>query len=311
VITDNAVSIQYLQKGDVDFFALDLPDLQQVEGYDGITVIKDIPTSQLIKMNFNFKIQSDKYLGDGMLGSGGTPADFFSDPDVRKGFCYAFDYETFITDVLLGAGRKPYGPVLIGFPTANPDNPQYVFDMEKAGVHLKNAFNGEVWKKGFKLTIPYSAGSTHRQRALEILKASLKRINPKFNLEITSLPWAAYVGAINDREIPISIFGILPKYRHPYAALSYHMHSQDFYAPAKGYADLAKEKYDPLIDAMTRTFDQEKVKDLSFRLQGLSYEDALAIFHYQVLGQVAMRDWIKGYEVQPFPFLVDYYQIRK
>lgn len=311
IITDNAVSVQYLKKGDVDFFALSLSDLPQVEGYEGIRVVKDIPSAQLIKMNFNFQIQGDKYLGNGKLGNNGTPPDFFSDIDVRKGFCYAFDYETFISDVLLGAGQKPYGPVLVGFPTSNPDNPQYTHNLKKAEEHLRRARQGEVWEKGFKLTIPHSAGSVHRQRALEILKVNLKRINPKFVLEVTSLPWAAYVGAINDKTMPISIFGILPKYSHPFAALSFHMHSTDFYADVEGYKELAKQKYDPLIDELASTFDNRRVKELSYSLQRLSYEDALSIFHYQVLGQVAMRDWIKGYEPAPFPFLVDYFRVYK
>lgn len=311
VITDNAVSVQYLQRGDVDFFCLSLTDLQQVEGYQGIKVVKDIPSAQLIKINFNFDIQQDKYLGSGTLGEDGTPSDFFGDVDVRKGFSYAFDYDTFINDVLMGAGQKPYGPVLIGFPTANPDTPQYNFDLEKAAEHLKKAHHGQVWAKGFRLTVPYSAGSIHRQRALEILKANLKRINPKFDLELTSLPWAAYVGAINDRSIPMSIFGILPKYRHPYAALSYHMRSDDFYAKVKGYTEMAKTKYDPLIEQLATTFDDLKIREHSFELQRMSHEDALAIFHYQVIGQVAMRDWVKGYTIKPFPFLVDYYDLYK
>lgn len=311
VITDNAISVQYLQRGDVDFFALSLTDLQQVEGYQGIRVVKDIPSAQLIKINFNFDIAQDKYLGSGSLGEDGAPSNFFGDIDVRKGFSYAFDYDTFIKDVIMGAGQKPYGPVLIGFPTANPDNPQYTFDIEKAAMHLKKAHDGQVWAKGFKLTVPYSAGSTHRQRALEILKANLKSINPKFNLELISLPWASYVGAINDRTIPMSIFGILPTYQHPYAALSYHMRSDDFYARLNGYADLATSKYDPLIKQLGETFDGQKVKELSWELQRMSYEDALSIFHYQVIGQVAMRDWVKGYSIKPFPFLVDYYEIHK
>ena len=311
IIPDSTVAIQQLQRGDVDFVSLSLPDLQQVEGYEGIKVVKDIPASQLIKMNFNFDMKGDKYLGNKALGEEGTPSNLFSDIDVRKGFCYAFDYETFTNDVLLGGGKKPYGPVLIGYPTANPENPQYAFDLAKAEEHLRKAFGGKLWENGFKLTIPYSSGSTHRQRALEILQANLKQINPKFKIELTSLPWAAYVGSINDKEMPISIFGILPQYRHPYCSLSYHMHSGDYYANIEGYADLAKEKYDPLIEELTKTFDEEKVKELSYELQRLSYEDALSIFHYQVIGQVAMKDWVQGYEIKPFPFLVDYYQIDK
>ena len=311
VMTDNAVSVQYLKTGDADFFVMSLADLPQLEGYKGVRVVKDIPSAQLIKMNFNFDIHRDKYIGSGRLGTDGAPRDLFNDIDMRKGFCFAFDYKTFINDVVLGAGKKPYGPVLIGFPTANPDNPQYTFDLEKAKVHLKKAQGGKVWEKGFKLTIPYNAGSVHRQRALELLKYNLNRINPKFQLEITSLPWAAYLGAINDKSIPMSIFGILPKYRHPYAALSYHMGSTDFYADVKGYTDLARQKYDPLIQELSSTYDLARVKRLSHKLQRYSHEDALAIFHYQVIGQVAMREWVKGYEPQMFPFLVDYYRISK
>lgn len=311
IISDSNVAIQQLKQGDVDFVNLTTADLQQVEGAEGIQVVKDIPAAQLIKINFNFDIKSDKYLGNAQMGEGGAPSDLFSDIDVRKGLCWAFDYQTFINEVLLGDGQKPYGPVLIGYPTANPDNPQYEFDLEKATEHFKKAFDGKLWDKGFTLTVPYSEGSIHRQRALEILQANLQKINPKFKLELISLPWAAYVGAINDGEIPMSIFGILPTYRHPYGSLAYHMHSTGFYAGVEGYADLAKEKYDPLIEELARTYDEKRVQELSNELQRLSYEDALCIMHYQVIGQVALRDWIKGYQTKAYPFMVDYYELSK
>ncbi|MBN1369525.1 MAG: ABC transporter substrate-binding protein [Dehalococcoidaceae bacterium] len=311
IVADNNTAIQLLKQGDADFVSLSLPEIQQVEGLDGITVVKDIPTAQLIKINFNFDIKGDKYLGDKQLGSQGTPADFFSDIDVRKGFCYAFDYETFIDEVLLGAGLKPYGPVPIGFPTSNPDTSQYYFSLDKAEEHLRQAFGGELWEKGFKLVVHYNEGSAHRQRAMEILKANLNSINPKFELEIVSLPWASYVGGINDSELPLSVFGILPTNRHPYASLHYHMHSGGFYAGAEGYTDLAVEKYDALIDELASTFDNARIAELSNTLQELSYEDALSIFHYQVIGQVAMRDWVQGYEIQAYPFFINYYPISK
>lgn len=311
VTADNNTAIQQLQKGDIDFITLGLSEVPQVEGYEGIKVIKDIPASQLIKINFNFDIKGDKYLGNKEFGPDGAPSNLFSDLDVRKAFSYTFDYQTFIDEVLLGSGIKPYGPVLVGYPTANPDNPQYDLDLEKAEEHFKKAFDGELWEKGFKLTVPYSAGSTARQRALEILKANLQQINPKFDLEITSLPWAAYVGGINDSEIPMSIFGILPDYEHPYCSLAYHMYSEDYYAQVNGYADLAKEKYDPLIKELASSFDDERVEELSHTLQKYSYGDALSIFLHQVIAQVGMRDWVQGYEITPIPFIVDYYNISK
>ncbi len=311
VVSDTNTAILLLQKGDIDFINLDLPDLQQVEGYEGIKVIKEMPTSQLIKINFNFDIHGSKYVGSGELGPNGIPRDFFSDIDVRKAFSYTFDYDTFIDEVLLGAGIKPYGPVLVGHPTANPDNLQYDFDLEKAEKHFKEAFNGELWDKGFKLTVPFNEGNNQRQRALEILQLNLKKINPNFQLEITSLPWPAYVGEINDREMPLSQFGILPRYEHPHFSLAYHMYSRGYYAPVKGYVELAEERYDELVEELGRSFDDERVKEISHELQRRSSEDALSIFHYQVIGNVAMRDWVQGYEESPFPFIINYHSISK
>lgn len=63
----------------------------------------------------------------------------FTDPDVRKAFSYAFNYETFIRDIL--KGRVVRNPVpmprqLWGYPT---ELPGYAFDLDKAREHLRQA----------------------------------------------------------------------------------------------------------------------------------------------------------------------------
>src|SRR5512140_1124350 len=42
------------------------------------------------------------YIGSGKLDGNGIPPDFFTDVNVRKGFSYSFDWDTFITDVYKG-----------------------------------------------------------------------------------------------------------------------------------------------------------------------------------------------------------------
>ncbi len=314
IVPDQNTGIMLLKKGDIDFIDIgSVTDLVQIEGYEGLKIIRDIPTAWLMKINFNFTMREEgnRYLGDGKLGPDGLPADFFSDINIRKAFQYTFDWDTYIQDVFLGSAIKPYGPVLVGYPTANPDTPQYYFDLDKAEEYFKKAGDGEVWEKGFKLTVPYSSGSTHRQRALELLKANLKKINPKFNMEITSLPWASYLGAINEKKLPLTLLGLLPTVMDPYYTLFNHMHSTGGYAKDGGYVELAREKYDSLLDELGSNYNPERRKEISHELQQLSYEDSLAIFHFQAVGQVAMRDWVKGYKPGPFPFLVDYYLIEK
>ncbi len=312
IIADIPAGILLLKQGDVDFVSVAVSELEQVEGAPGVNVMKNIPSLWLMKINLIFDIAAgSKYIGNGQLGEEGIPTNFFSDINVRKAFQYSFDWETYINDVFLGAALKPYGPMLVGFPTANPDNPQYHLDLQKAEEYFKKAWDGQVWEKGFYFTVLYSSGSTHRQRALEILKANIEPLNPKFKIDLASLPWAAYVGAIKERQLPLTLFGMLPDVIDPYLPLFEHMHSAGGYAEWGGYLDLAKEKYDPLINELGSNYDPQKRKELSYELQRLAYEDSHAIFHFQAVEHVAMRDWVQGYYSGPFPFNLDFYTLYK
>lgn len=312
IVEDPQTAILMLKNGDVDFTTVGVSDLPQVQGADGVTVLDNLPSTWLMKINFVFNIAvNSPYIGDGQLGPDGIPTDFFADLDLRKAFQYCFDWDTFINEVFLGAALKPYGPVLIGFPTANPDNPQYNFDLAKAEELFKAAWGGAVWENGFHLTAVYSTGSTHRQRALEILKANVESLNAKFRIDLASLPWAAFVGAVSDKQLPLSLFGMLPDVFDPYLPLFEHMHSAGGYADWSGYVDLAKAKYDALIDELGSNYDPERRREISYELQRMEYEDSLSIFHFQAVEHVAMRDWVQGYYVGPFPFNLDYYPISK
>jgi len=312
IVEDAQTQILLLKNGDVDFTTVSVSDLPQVQGAEGLTVLDNLPSTWLMKINFVMDIAANSpYIGDGTLGGNGIPADFFSDLDLRKAFQYSFDWDIFINEVFLGAALKPYGPVLIGFPTANPDNPQYYFDPVKAEEFFKTAWGGEVWENGFHFTAVYSTGSTHRQRALEILKGNVEALNPKFQIDLASLPWAAHVGAIKDKQLPFSLFGMLPDVFDPYLPLFEHMHSAGGYADWSGYVDLAVDKYDALINELGSNYDPERRKEISYELQRMEYEDSLSIFHFQAVEHVAMRDWVQGYYVGPFPFNLDFYPVSK
>jgi len=312
IVEDTQTAILMLKNGDVDFTTVDVADLPQVQGAEGVTVLDNLPSTWLMKINFVMDIAANSsFIGNGTLGDGGIPTDFFSDLDLRKAFQYSFDWDTYINEVFLGAALKPYGPVLIGFPTANPDNPQYYFDLTKAEEYFRKAWGGEVWEKGFHFTAVYSTGSTHRQRALEILKHGVESLNPKFRIDLASLPWAAHVAAIQNKQLPFSLFGMLPDVFDPYLPLFEHMHSAGGYANWSGYVELAKREFDPLIDELGSNYDPDRRRELSYELQRLDYEYSLSIFHFQAVEHVAMRDWVDGYYVGPFPFNLDFYALSK
>ncbi|MFA6506768.1 MAG: ABC transporter substrate-binding protein [Treponemataceae bacterium] len=311
-IKDAQTGIMLLKAGDADLVAVGVSDIPQLKGAPGIELKTKIPSAWLMKMNFVMNIApQSSYIGDGKLGPNGVPPNLFSDINVRKGFAYAFDYNTFIDSAMGGYAQKPYGPVLIGFPTANPANPQYTFDLAKAKEHLMKAWDGKLWTQGFKMTLVYSAGSKQRQVALEILKDNLESLNPKFKMELASLPFAGYIGAIGQKTIPISLLGILPDVFDPYFSLFEHMHSAGGYAERGGYVEYAKKNFDDLVETVGREYDPQKRKDASYKLQRLDYEFVPAILHYQVTENVALRSWLKGYVPRMQPTNLDYSQFSK
>lgn len=312
IVPDTQTALLMLKNGDADFTTVSVSDLGQVEGAPGITVLKNLPSTWLMKINFVMDINNgSSYIGDGKLNERGIPNNFFSDINVRKAFEYSFDWDIFIEEVFLGAAQKPYGPVLVGFPTANADNPQYYFDAEKAEEYFKKAWGGKLWNTGFTMTAVYSSGSSHRQRALEILKMNIEALNQKFHIELASLPWAGFVGAIKERHLPLTLFGILPDVFDPYYPLFEHMHSAGGYAEWGGYIDLARREFDPLIDELGTNYDPVRREELSKKLQKLDYEYALSIFHFQAVEHVAIQDSVQGYVAGAFPSNLDFYSIYK
>jgi ABC-type transport system substrate-binding protein len=159
------------------------------------------------------------YIGSGKLDGNGIPADFFSDVHIRKAFSYAFDWDTFITDVSQGEAVQSFQLPLAGMPGFDLNAPHYTFDLEKSAEEFKLADldhdgiaagddpEGDVWTTGFRLQMLYNQGNTTRQAIAEILASSLTQVNDKFSVEILGLPWPAYLAGQRAGLIPIMTAG--------------------------------------------------------------------------------------------------------
>ena len=162
---------------------------------------------------------TSKYIGSGMLDGNGIPADFFADVHIRKAFNYAFDWDTFITDVLQGEAVQSMQLPLAGMPGYDPNAPHYTFDLEKSAEEFKLADldhdgipagddpEGDVWTTGFRLQMLYNQGNTTRQVIAEILASNLGTVNELFSVEVLGLPWPAYLAAQRAGQIPTMTAG--------------------------------------------------------------------------------------------------------
>ena len=141
------------------------------------------------------------------LDGNGIPVNFFSDPNVRKGFAYCFNYDTYLNDVMLGEGVRSNNVMLPGMIGYQEDSPIYNYDPAKCTELLKAskwkktgdtytpdpAGDISLWDTGFRFTATYNTGNTARQTIGQILQTELGAINEKFVVEVTGLPWPTFL----------------------------------------------------------------------------------------------------------------------
>ncbi len=86
------------------------------------------------------------------------------------------------------------------------DVPVYEFDLEKSAECLKKAWDGQAWKKGFKMTIMYNTGNTiMRESAAVMLAENIMSLDPKFQIEVGDMQWRDYLNQYRQFRFPVSL----------------------------------------------------------------------------------------------------------
>ena len=239
-----------------------------------------------------------EYIGSGALDGDGIPVDFFTDLDVRKGFCYAFDYDTYIAEALSGQGAQRGSPVVEGLPYYNPSASMYDYDMEQAEVHLKAAWDGAVWKNGFKFTLLYNAGNLPRKTACEMLSESLLSISSNFSVSIQPIAWPTFLGKIwGTLDMPMFQIGWLPDYPHPDNFIVPFMHSTGgAFSAFQGYGSPALDTQISEAFMDTNPVTQETKYHA---LQEAYYTDPGGIMLAQPLARRYFTEHINGFYYNP------------
>ena len=296
-------------KGDADIVYVPRQYMKELEGAKGIRVVKDLPGLALDAVFFTFKVDPNSpYIGSGKLDGNGIPPDFFNDVNLRKAFAYAFDYETYLKEVWYGEAEHVPGPIPKGLPGFNPDQPTYTHDLKKAEEYFKKAWNGEVWEKGFKLTILYNTGNVQRKTAAEVLKENVEKINPKFKVEVRAVEWPTYLKAMVKSQLPAFFIGWLADYPDPHNFVHPFMHSSGTFSAWQKYSN---PHVDELIEKGISETDQSKRIEIYKELQKIYYEDVPSFIIDQPLGRHYERDWVKGWYYNPIYPGIYFYALSK
>ncbi|WP_456400244.1 ABC transporter substrate-binding protein [Mesoaciditoga sp.] len=305
-----------LMQGNADIIAVPQQYMSQVENLPGVKIVKGLPELVIddIFFNWNVNAKGNPYIGSGKLDGKGIPADFFSNEDVRKAFIYLFPYKTYIKQVLNGQAIIPNGCIpkgMLGYNANVP--PTYRQDLAKATEYFKKAYNGELWKKGFTMTIVYNSGNVARRTACEMIRAFARRINPKFNIQIKSELWASFLDDYLAGKLPLFALGWLADYPDPYDFAQPYYGSAGAYGSTlgKNYVAWAKKNMDALINESMKTTDPAKRAKIYEELNQKAYDIGYAIWTAQPLGHVVMRSDLKGWYYNAMRPGIDFYSLYK
>lgn len=292
-----------LLNGDADFVYVPRLYIDELAGIADLNAIKDLPELSVDSMFFNFSIDPDSDLiGSGQLDGNGIPPDFFTDEDVRKGFCYAFDYDTYLADAMQGEGEMMGSPIVAPLAGYDPNAKKYTLDLAKAEQHFKAAWGTQVWEKGFKFTMVYNSGNVPRKTACDILSANLFTINPLFLVAVQPIQWPTFLDDIftetdvSKGPLPLFQIGWIADYPDADNFATPFMHSEgDFsYYQGYGYASL-DEKIETaryMASGAARDTAYEEIADIY-------YDDAPGIMLVQPLGRRFFTKYVKGFYFNP------------
>jgi len=286
-----------LESGDVDCAIVPSEQIEEIKEMPGILTYENVPTLLNQALFFQFDIDSTSTLiGSGQLDGNGIPANFFSDTDVRKGFAYAFDWDTYIDDALTGYGEQRSSPIVKGVPYYKADWPRYELDLAKAEEHLKGAWDGLLWENGFKMTLVYASGDITGKVACEILQSNLFEINPLFKINLQLMAWPTILDEMVLGRLPMYLNGWQADYPDPHNFVFPYMHSKGTFAKAQGYGD---EVIDDLIEQAISSSSHSERQMLYDQIAQSYYDEVPSIMIGQLLGVLFFRDWIQGFVYNP------------
>ncbi len=300
-----------LEAGDADIIDLPRTYKNQIKGIKGARIEDNLPrlmTDPVFFFTFKVNPSANRDIGSGKLDGNGVPPDFFGNVDVRKAFAYSFDYEGFLKDALKGEAARARGSIPPGLLGYSANIPSYSYDPEKAKFHFKRAFNGELWRKGFKFTLTFNTGSDVRQLACQVLKRNVEKLNPKFTINVRGVDWPVYLEKTQNKKMPLFTRGWTGDYPDPHNFIFPFYHSKGRYAIAQNYSN---PQMDRLIEKAVSAVNRSEREKLYRKIQKMAYDETIQIYTIHPQGLLAMRNWIKGFYDNAVFMSVYFYPLSK
>ena len=332
-ITEFSTRFAMLEAGDADNIVAgsqaDWPQLDTLVGVECVKTTDDCkevdPNKPIQKVTgldstartdffFTFNINNEggnNFIGSGALDGDGIPVNFFSDPNVRKGFAYCFNYDTYLNDVLLGEGVRSNNVMLPGMIGYQDDSPIYNYDPAKCTEMLQAskwkktgdtyepdpAGDVSLWDTGFRFTATYNTGNTARQTAGQILQTELGAINELFVVEVTGLPWPTFLKNQRASKLPIFVSGWQEDIHDPHNWVV--PFTIGTYGGRQKMPAEIKDQFKEIINRAVAATDPAERATIYHDFNTLYYDTASSIPLFVATGRRYQQRWMLGWYANP------------
>lgn len=292
-----------LFNGDADFVYVPRAYIGELLDIDDLTKFSALPELANDCLFFNMLIDpASDLIGSGALDGDGIPSDFFTDIHVRKGFCLAFDYDTYLADAMLGEGTMLGSPLVEGLAGYDPVLPKYTQDLEAAADELELAWGGAVAANGFKFTMVYNSGNIPRKTACEILAEALYSISANYSVSILPMAWPTILDNIftetetSKGPLPLFQIGWIADYPDADNFITPFMFSEGDFAYFQNYGST---EVDDMIEAARFMADGPAREAAYADIHQAYYDDPGGIMLCQPLGRRFFTKYIFGFYFNP------------
>ncbi|NWF95571.1 MAG: ABC transporter substrate-binding protein [Candidatus Thorarchaeota archaeon] len=265
------------------------------------------PTYDVMFLGFNM----NQYLNR----SGNTVLSPFVIKELRESLSYAFNYKTYIDNVLNGFGQQGQGPIPIGMFGHNDSLFMYEYDIEKAVDKWNEAMTkglpAILANMSYTLDIYYNSGNTNRERACLLMKDGITAIlnHPDstkpaqtLTINVNALEWASYLYQVRNKQLPLFFLGWAPDYADPDNYVGPFVKSTGTYPLRIGLTGSPGWNA-ALVDGWINSAAQTQNATLRLQYYGL-IQDAIVdhcayIWAYQAQSFHVEADYMFGYQFNP------------
>jgi peptide/nickel transport system substrate-binding protein len=217
-----------------------------------------------------------------------------SDVHVRKAINYAFDYKSFIDDILKGSAERNPTPIPNTIWGAPKDVEGYTFDIAKAKEELAQA----KVKIDRPLDIVYLTGFSQSEQAAVLMQNGLKQIG--IESKVVATPWPVVVDKMAKPETSpdMAVYWISTYYADPHNWIGEMFNSKQW-GTFKSSSFYKNPKVDELLDKALAATKQEERQKLYEEAARIVVDDAAGVWIYNTKWYGPYANNVEGIRFSP------------